>query len=205
MITRFFSPAGRTSPARLVLLAVPALTLLWAGARALAVGGIATFVLVGALWGLVAAKLAAEVIRRMHDRGRSAGVALLIGGIAAIVFLLSALRWVQLGADPIVELAMTAIALSLGVALLWPGRADTNRYGPPPARWRASGAGATGRSAVPWVAVLLILAGAAGGFGLFSWSDGVRQAHERDARAAAAYRPPSDPLAAQYNAQEAGR
>lgn len=200
MVTRFFSVAGRTSPARFAACVAVAVVLLWAAARALQSGGLATFLLVGAIWGLLVAKLGVEAARRMHDQGRRGRMALPIIGVAVIAFVASMMRWLGSGPDSFFELSMIVLILGLAIAFLRPGsaRARTNDVS------ASTGGDANRPMPVVLGAALLTLAGAdaGAGYGLFSWSEGVRRVHEANARDAAAYRPGPDPLAQEYGTRD---
>ena len=192
MTAEFFSFAGRTSPARFAMWVAATVVLLWAGARALEVGGLAMFLVVGAIWGALAAKLGAESARRMRDQGHRGVLALPVIGLAMLAGAALMLRWLASGPDTLFTIGMIVIALGLGAACFRPGVASASARRP---------SSAVAGTSAALVAVSLTLVGMGRGYGLFAWSEGVRHVHEENARRAAAYRAGPDPLAHEYRAQ----
>lgn len=189
-VIRFFSFAPRIARARWLAWFTLALGILVLAAIALArVEGIA-LVSVYALLGLVAAKLATETVRRLHDVGQSGWMALAVGvGIAALLAT-AIVHAIGYGSDAISWGALALAAISGAVLTLRPGTPAANAYGAPPPPLAASPA-EEGRAGL-FVAVLFLLAGIGTGLGVRAWQDDLaRQSEARMQRPE-----PVDPVAA---------
>jgi len=182
-VARFFSLGGRIGPARWSAWAA-----LTAGLSVLCLFGLRLSEgvlppVVGALLGLIVAKLVAESARRLHDCGQSAavGIAPAIGMVVLIAT--AVVRWLGHGADALFGVALVLAAGAAGLLLLRPGAAADNRFGPPPAPFTAS-PGRDGQGAGLASTAVLLGVGLAFGLGVLRWEIGMdRQREDRLRRA----------------------
>lgn len=201
MIARFFSPAGRSSGARIALFVFAACLVGGAGMLAARGGSIIVVTLVGAAWGATAAKLAAEVARRRHDRGvrgRGTLAGMFVTAVAGMVC------YVVVGPTIPFYIACAVAAGVVGWLVLASGTPRDNAYGaPPPNAFRPS-ASPPARTALAG-AMLLTLAGAAAGLMLAGWADALARRHAANGRSLADHAPAPDPFANDAAAQRLER
>lgn len=200
-VVRFFSLGGRIGPGRWLACAV-----LTAGLGVLCLFGLRLGEgpvppALGALLGLVLAKLATESARRLHDCGQSAGVGVAPAtGIVALIAT-AVVRWLGHGPDLLFGLALMLAAGSAGLLLLRPGAMAENGFGPPPAPFEASPSRSGHGAGLASTAVLLTV-GLAFGLGVLRWEAGMdRQREDRLRRAG----PPGQAMSVAHPAASADR
>ncbi len=179
-VVRLFSLDSRTSIARWLVVLACVLASLWCLIRLLRfVDGI-PIIPVWTLAALLLGKLFVESVRRLHDCGQNAGVAL--AGMAGIGILLAtaSLRWSGHGADGIAWGALMFAIVATGVMFLRPGSAYANAYGPPAQGMASPVSSVSGGKAGVFVATGFGLVGLAAGLGVLAWQSALDS--QRDAR-----------------------
>lgn len=202
MVSKLFSPTGRSPVGRALAVTAAAVVAAVVGTLLMQEGSAAVLILVGALGGAGLAKLAVELIRRCHDRGGSGGrVVLGLAGVllAFVLALVAQIPTWLFG-------ALAAVALTaLTFVLLAPGDRQANRYGPrPPDGWRSAGVRPGGAALA--IGLVMTVGGGGVGLALASLSEGLAERHAEHMQAAQATDAP-DPLAGAtpVSANEAAR
>lgn len=167
MLAPFFSPHGRSSVPRFLLVLLFSVIVDALAVLLMRDGSVAVVTLAGGLLGATAAKLGTELVRRRHDRS-ARGWPVLLGLVALALAYISYVAFV-------LPASLFYIATAVGAtALAWiaiaPGDRGDNRFGPPPAKSIASprAAAAIGGTIV---GVTCTIGGALAGFGGATWLD----------------------------------
>ena len=150
----FFAIDGRTARPRLALVLAGAVVIAWA-CLSVRVQGLGMAAALSAVAGLTLAKALAEMIRRLHDLGRSAWLGVWLSLLIAVMATASALIASAVGPTALLPFGVV-LALALTALLLAPGSPGANRFGPAPSRALISTTANRGaaRLALPLITVL---------------------------------------------------
>ena len=128
----FFAIDGRTARPRLALVFAGAVVIAWA-CLSVRVQRLGMAAALSAVAGLTLAKVLAEMIRRLHDLGRSAWLGVCLSLLIAVMATASALMASAVGPTALLPFGVV-LALVLTALLLAPGSPGANRFGPAPTR-----------------------------------------------------------------------